>query len=185
MHNGTHPGTITTADTWLKDHIDGYLQWAKKNNSLLILTFDEGKDSGTNRIATIFVGPMVKHGQYNEKIDHYSLLRTVEDMFGLTHAGSSATATPITDCWKGKTEILKIAFRPQDSYAPGLSILNLVLTPRDRRFGINGFSYAGPVVFNLLGRTTISAYRDDAPGNTQLHAFPGGLSSGIYLMKSR
>lgn len=99
MHNGSDPTRITTGDTWLQNHLNGYVQWAKTHNSLLILTFDEGTTSGSNRIVTLFIGAMVRHGQYNETITHYTVLRTLEDMYGLPHAGGSVTAVPIVDCW--------------------------------------------------------------------------------------
>jgi hypothetical protein len=43
---------------------------------------------------------MVKGGSYSENISFYNLLRTIEDMYGLGHAGNAATSTDITDCWK-------------------------------------------------------------------------------------
>jgi hypothetical protein len=99
MHNGRDPGSVARADKWLQDHLDGYIQWAKAHNSLFILTFDEGRDRGNNRILTLFVGGMIRRGRYDTTINHYSVLRTVEDMFGLPHAGESATAKPIAECW--------------------------------------------------------------------------------------
>ncbi len=99
--NDMHDGTILQGDTWLEVNIDAYVQWAKTHNSLLILTFDEDDRSMNNQIATVFVGPMVAAGQYGERINHYNILRTVEDMYGLAYAGASATAKPITDCWTG------------------------------------------------------------------------------------
>ena len=95
-----HSASIQQGDTWLQNHLDGYAQWAKTHNSLLIVTWDEDNDTSVNQIPTIFVGQMVKPGQYSETIDHYSILRTLEDMYGLPHAGNSANATPITDCWQ-------------------------------------------------------------------------------------
>jgi len=44
MHNGSIPASITAGDTWLHDRLDGYYQWAKEHNSLLIVTFDESDD---------------------------------------------------------------------------------------------------------------------------------------------
>jgi hypothetical protein len=99
MHNGRDPERIRRADQWLQSLLNGYIQWAKKHDSLFILTFDEGSMRGGNRIATLFVGGMVKHGRYDKRINHYTVLRTIEDMFGLPHTGASAAATPITDCW--------------------------------------------------------------------------------------
>jgi hypothetical protein len=106
MHNGADPATIIQGDTWLKTNLDGYAQWAKTNNSLLIVTYDEDNDFDLNRITTIFVGQMVQPGQYSEYVDHFTVLRTLEDMYGLPYAGASvttkptdATTTPITDAW--------------------------------------------------------------------------------------
>jgi autotransporter-associated beta strand protein len=100
-------GSIAAGDTWLKDNLDGYIQWAKTHNSLLILTFDEDASdqtgADTQRIFTMFVGAMVQQGQYGEYIDHYNVLRTIEDMYGLPYAGHSTTAAPVTDVWSNST----------------------------------------------------------------------------------
>ena len=69
------------------------------HNSLFIMTFDEDDSSQSNRIATIFVGPMVVPGQYSESINHFNLLRTLEDMYNLPYAGVSGNYQPITDVW--------------------------------------------------------------------------------------
>lgn len=99
--NDMHDCSIATGDTWLRDQLDGYVQWAASHNSVLITTFDEDDSAGDNQIATIFNGQPVKPGAYTERIDHFSVLRTVEDMYGLPHAGAAEQATPITDAWTG------------------------------------------------------------------------------------
>jgi len=43
---------------------------------------------------------MVKTGRYDGRIDHYSVLRTLEDMYGLAPAGHSQEASAITNCWR-------------------------------------------------------------------------------------
>ena len=100
LDHDMHNGTIQQGDRWLQAHLLDYVNWARTNNSLLIVTFDEDQGTSANHIATIFVGPMVKPGKYAEKINHYNVLRTIEDMYGLGHLGSSAKATPITDVWQ-------------------------------------------------------------------------------------
>ena len=99
MHNGREPDTIIRGDQWLKKSLDAYVTWAAKHNSLLILTFDEDDGSEGNRIATFFVGPMVKAGVYPTRIDHYSVLRTLLDMYGLAALGNSADARAIKEVW--------------------------------------------------------------------------------------
>jgi acid phosphatase len=93
-----------TGDSWIRHHLGGYAQWALGHDSLLIVTFDEdasilGFGGDNNRIPTIFYGAHVHPGTYSEHTSHYGILRTVEDMYGLPHAGASATASPITDAW--------------------------------------------------------------------------------------
>ncbi|WP_225725426.1 MULTISPECIES: alkaline phosphatase family protein [unclassified Nocardia] len=99
MCNDIHDCPVSTGDSWLKDKLSGYADWAKANNSLLIITFDEDEGTDVNRIPTIFYGATVNTGQYGEHIDHYSVLRTIEDAYGLTPVGNAAGATPITDVW--------------------------------------------------------------------------------------
>jgi phospholipase C len=101
MHGDqTHSDLISQGDFWLKSNLDAYVQWAKTNNSLLIVTWDEDDGDGDNHIPTIFIGPMVKPGRYITRIDHYNVLRTIIDMYGLSSIGESADAKPIAEAWK-------------------------------------------------------------------------------------
>jgi hypothetical protein len=95
--NDMHDCSVATGDSWLRDRIAPYLQWADTHNSLLVLTWDES-DSG-NSIPTIFAGPMVQAGDYGERIDHYTVLRTLEEMYGLQPTAHAADAAAITDAW--------------------------------------------------------------------------------------
>ncbi|WP_412539368.1 alkaline phosphatase family protein [Longispora sp. K20-0274] len=99
MCNDMHDCSVSTGDTWLKNKLDGYAQWAKTHNSLLIATFDEDNFSSVNQIATVMVGEKVRTGSYSEQINHYNVLRTLEDAYGLSALGNAASATPITDIW--------------------------------------------------------------------------------------
>jgi acid phosphatase len=117
MHDGRPPESVADGDAWLKQHLDGYYQWAKKHNSLLIVTFDENDDTTKylgltnpasrnkvkqNRIPTVLAGAHVKHGDFPEGngITHVSILRTLEAMYGLDRCGAqlpSAVKAGITD----------------------------------------------------------------------------------------
>jgi acid phosphatase len=97
--NDMHSGPILQADSWLRRNLSRYVVWAQSNNSILIIDWDEDDGGLTNHIPTIFVGPMVRPGRYSERIDHYSVLRTIEDMYGLSHLGYSAAA-PLVDVWQ-------------------------------------------------------------------------------------
>jgi hypothetical protein len=100
LKNDMHDGSVAMGDAWLQQHLDGYAKWAKTHHSLLVVTWDEDDHSANNHIPTIFIGGPVKTGSYSEAINHYDVLRTIEDAYGLPYAGVSATATPITDAWK-------------------------------------------------------------------------------------
>jgi hypothetical protein len=100
MHNGRTREAIRRGDQWLQDHLDAYIRWSAGHNSLLILTWDEDDGSGDNRIVTIFVGPMVKRGVYEVKIDHYDVLRTILDMYDLRPMGEAAGRSAIREIWK-------------------------------------------------------------------------------------
>lgn len=104
MHNnipnaGSDTTMIKMGDTWLKDNLSKYIDWAKTHNSLFILTFDEDNFTPVNHIPTIFVGQMVKPGQYSDSINHYNVLRTIEAMYNLSKSGP-AQAEPITNVWQ-------------------------------------------------------------------------------------
>lgn len=95
-----HDGTVQQGDTWLQNNLSAYVNWAKTNNSLLIITWDEDDGSEGNQIPTIFVGPMVKPGKYSEQITHYNVLRTIEALYGVPYLGGAAKVKTITDIWQ-------------------------------------------------------------------------------------
>lgn len=97
--NDNHDCPTNTGDTWLKTKLDAYVQWAKTHNSLLILTWDEDDFQAANHIPTIFVGAKISPAVYLTNINHYSVLRTLEDMYGLSPIGNAASATAIVDPW--------------------------------------------------------------------------------------
>jgi hypothetical protein len=98
--NDMHDGSVEQGDAWLKKNIEPYAQWAVANNSLLIVTWDEDDGSSLNRIATMFVGAMVKHESNAQRISHYNLLRTIEEMYNLPHLGESGAVHAIKGVWQ-------------------------------------------------------------------------------------
>jgi hypothetical protein len=99
LDNDMHDGSVAQADTWLATHIAPYANWATANHGLLILTFDEDDTSERNQISTILYGADIRPGTYGEPINHYSVLSTVEQLYGLPKTGLAATTPPITDTW--------------------------------------------------------------------------------------
>jgi phospholipase C len=100
QNNDMHDGSFEAADQWLKTRIEPYAAWALRHNSLLILTWDEDNFRAENHVVTILAGPMVKQGVSMQRIDHYSVLRTLLDFYGLPALGASRDAQPIRGVWK-------------------------------------------------------------------------------------
>ena len=98
--NDMHDCSVSTGDTWMRDHLAGYARWAQSHNSVLIVTLDEDGGRAGNHIFTTFVGEHVRVGTSEQRIDHYSVLRTIEDAFGLPALGNAAQSAPIVDIWR-------------------------------------------------------------------------------------
>lgn len=99
LNDDMHNGTIPQADSWLQDNLSSYATWAKANNSLLIVTWDEDDYTESNQIPTLIVGADVAPGKYTENVNHYNLLATLEQMYGLAPVGNSSGAATISDIW--------------------------------------------------------------------------------------
>jgi hypothetical protein len=98
-----HDGSVNAGDTWLRNNLDAYYQWAKTHNSLLIVTWDESSQSVYNPstgignlIPTIFAGAFVKPGNNATPRTHLNILRTIEGMYDLrTNPANAGNLTPL------------------------------------------------------------------------------------------
>ena len=112
------PGGLVSADAWLRQWVPVITDSpAFKQDGVLVITFDEsdgpqqdasaccGEGPGPNaplpgiygmgggRTGTVLVSPFLKGGTLNDTgYNHYSLLRTIEDTFGLAPLGYAQTA---------------------------------------------------------------------------------------------
>lgn len=100
LANDMHDGTVAQGDSWLKAHLGTYANWSRGHNSLLIITFDEDNYGLENRIFTVFYGAGIKPGRYAEKVDHYTLLRTIEDIESAAPLGATVVKTAISSIWQ-------------------------------------------------------------------------------------
>ncbi|PBB31502.1 acid phosphatase [Mesorhizobium sp. WSM3882] len=99
LHHDMHDGTIGQADAWLKVNLGTYANWSRNHNSLLIITFDEDDYGIENRIFTVLYGARIKPGRYTERIDHYTILRTIEDIEGTRPLGATVVRKAISSPW--------------------------------------------------------------------------------------
>lgn len=94
MCNDMHDCSIGTGDKWVSKNLPTLIAWDAAHDGVLILTFDENDGSPGNQITTILAGN-VKPGKFSQDINHYNVLRTIEDIFAVKPLGNAASATPI------------------------------------------------------------------------------------------
>jgi hypothetical protein len=99
MCHGMHDCSVRTGDRWMKKYFDRYGRWAPRHNSLLIVTFDENAGGKVKPIFTIIVGAKVRPGVYAEQLNHYKLLRTIEESYGLSPLGHAKGVRPLSKIW--------------------------------------------------------------------------------------
>lgn len=99
LNNDGHDTSVAFASDWLNKNFSGYLKDPNfMKDMLFVVTFDEDDGTDVNSIFTLFYGPSVKPNVVeSSRYDHYSLLRTIEDEWGLGTLGLlDAKAAPIT-----------------------------------------------------------------------------------------
>jgi hypothetical protein len=107
LNNDGHDTGLAYASDWLR----GFLEPLRRHpafmkDGLVVVTFDES--AGTvltpgdpNHIYTVLLGDRVRPGRYAQPANHYNLLRTIEDNFGLPPlADGDGGAKPITGIWR-------------------------------------------------------------------------------------
>lgn len=107
MNHDGHDTNAQTAGAWVKKFLDDTFPEKLRQGTLVVVTFDESGGNSDNRIFTLLLGDMVKpaNQQDPKALDkhytHYSVLRTIEDNFGLEPlTENDRDAAPITDIWK-------------------------------------------------------------------------------------
>jgi hypothetical protein len=88
--HGAHDCGISVADLWLSKRVPR-INRKLGPGGILVITFDEGttdlgccRGSAGGKIATIVAGPGARRGvELTRELDHYSLLATIEDRYGL------------------------------------------------------------------------------------------------------
>ncbi len=109
---GGQPGGLVSADRWLSRELPRIIRYMDSHDGLLLVTFDEGATSDTSgcctggpggapgvggRVGLLALGHGLTPGLVTDaQYDHASLLRTLEDAFGITeHLNNAGTATPM------------------------------------------------------------------------------------------
>jgi phospholipase C len=122
---GQSIGGLTAADAWLQTNLPPLLHYLAAHNGLLVINFDEGSVPPSpadiaatptdyscptcaslgfgGRTAAVLISPRLPQGKtVMTSYDHHSLLRTIEDSFGIAeHLNLAGAATAMSDAFVG------------------------------------------------------------------------------------
>jgi phosphatidylinositol-3-phosphatase len=101
--NDMHDCSVATGDAWLKAHVVPLLHSPQLRSGVVFVVFDEGTSDtgGGGSIEALALGPTVRRGsRFTGATNHYGLLRTVEDAWGLPRLGFSRKGRPIGGIWR-------------------------------------------------------------------------------------
>jgi acid phosphatase len=96
--NDMHSSSVAAGDAFLKVFVPQIVDSAAFAGSVVFITWDEGSTSenGGGHIATLVLSPGMKPGaRYTGAATHYSMLRTIEQAWGLTYLGEANKSSPI------------------------------------------------------------------------------------------
>lgn len=99
MTNDMHDGTTGQGDAFLQAFVPLVTSSPDWAHTLLIVSFDEGttNTNGGGHIYTAGAAPWLAHANVATFYNHYSLLRTIEEIFGLPFLNNAASATTMTE----------------------------------------------------------------------------------------
>jgi phospholipase C len=120
---GASTGGLAAADLWLSQNVPPLLAYLQSHHGLLLITFDEASATDTSgcctggpgggpgaggRVGLLALSPAIPAGgAVSTPYDHASLLRTVEDSFGIAeHLNNAGTATAMADLFTVATRLL-------------------------------------------------------------------------------
>ena len=94
-----HDCSVGVGDAWLRAFVPKILSSAqyRSGSLMLAITFDENTSDSSNRVPTIVLAPSVPRGlKVSAYLDHYSLLRTTEQLLQLAPlAGAKSARTMV------------------------------------------------------------------------------------------
>ena len=98
MHSNSCAGSSNVelqGDLFLQSYVPQLLASPQyqAGNTLIIITWDEDSGANGNHIPTILIYPSISHVSSNVSFTHYSMLKDVEDIFGVPETGGATSAT--------------------------------------------------------------------------------------------
>jgi phospholipase C len=96
--NDGHDCPFTEAGPWLEGLVSRIVtSVAWQQRGVLFIVWDEGDGGVSNLVPLIIAAPDLPSRRIDAAYDHYSLLATIEDLFGLPRLGAAREAHALTD----------------------------------------------------------------------------------------
>ncbi len=95
--NNMHDCSLATGDAFLQAFLPQVFNSSDWAHTLLVVSFDEGSTTAGNHIFTVVAREGLSGFASLSPYDHYSLLRTIQDIFGLPCLANSCGAAPMTE----------------------------------------------------------------------------------------
>jgi hypothetical protein len=181
MHDNSESVAIPAGDNWFKKNMMPLVRWATNpvNKSIVITIWDENDGTAGNQIPLLVSGAMIKGGNYSTAINHYSVLKTVEDMYGLTECGNSASAVDFpSTMWiidAGVNSIDKNTNKMTAWPIPANNELNVKITSAADDNATVG-------IYDITGRLVKQTTTVLKSGDNTIVFNTGDVVNGIYLL---
>ena len=100
--NDGHDTGVAYADSWYAQKFSKYFSNTQfMQDTVVITTFDESGFSAKNQIYTSILGPAVRPGSYGDSLTIPSLLKLIEDNWGLGNLGKQdVSSNPVPNIWQ-------------------------------------------------------------------------------------
>jgi len=95
--NDGHDCSLDVAGAWLETTVARILQSdAWRSGAVMFIVWEEGDGGDNNLVPLIIITKEAAPRRIESRYDHYSLLATIQDLYGLPRLGAAATAQPLT-----------------------------------------------------------------------------------------
>ena len=103
-HDGHDCALAGVAGSWLEGLVSRIVaSEAWRDRGVLFILWEEGDGGGSQVVPLIIAAPGLPSQRIDTPYDHYSLLATIEDLYGLPRLGAAKNARPLTDLLPRRT----------------------------------------------------------------------------------
>ena len=154
-----HDCPVATGDAWAKRFLGPLIASPAMADGVLFITFDEAHGDTANHIATIVVAPRLAAPVASAKqYGHPSLLRTIEQLYGLPCLADACKAEPMIDLLPpASVPARRPTSAASSSTSPSMSVL--IPSSARRRSAFSVSSSSEPIQMCGESRRSLSSGR--------------------------